>query len=56
VTAERRGPPAELAQVRERFIELVAEIRPKLHRYCARLTGSVIDGAVPPAAARVRAA
>jgi RNA polymerase sigma-70 factor (ECF subfamily) len=23
---------------------LVAELRPKLHRYCARMTGSVIDG------------
>ena len=23
---------------------LLAELRPKLHRYCARMTGSVIDG------------
>ena len=23
---------------------LFAEMRPKLHRYCARMTGSVIDG------------
>ena len=23
---------------------LVGELRPKLHRYCARMTGSVIDG------------
>src|SRR5260221_14355516 len=23
---------------------LIAELRPKLHRYCARMTGSVIDG------------
>ena len=23
---------------------LFAELRPKLHRYCARMTGSVIDG------------
>ncbi|HEV8551634.1 MAG TPA: sigma-70 family RNA polymerase sigma factor, partial [Polyangiaceae bacterium] len=34
----------ELARARERFLELVAELRPELHRYCARLTGSVIDG------------
>jgi RNA polymerase sigma-70 factor (ECF subfamily) len=38
------GPPPELAQARERFLEMVAELRPELHRYCARLTGSVVDG------------
>jgi len=27
-----------------RFLALVAEIRPDLHRYCARMTGSVADG------------
>ena len=26
------------------FLALVAEIRPELHRYCARMSGSVIDG------------
>jgi RNA polymerase sigma-70 factor, ECF subfamily len=26
------------------FEQLVTELRPKLHRYCARMTGSVIDG------------
>ena len=26
------------------FERLLAELRPKLHRYCARMTGSVIDG------------
>jgi RNA polymerase sigma-70 factor (ECF subfamily) len=35
---------AELARTRERFLELVAELRPELHRYCARLTGSIIEG------------
>ncbi len=38
------GPPS---QNREREAELVAlagELRPELHRYCARLMGSVIDG------------
>jgi RNA polymerase sigma-70 factor (ECF subfamily) len=29
---------------RRRFLELVAEIRPELHRYCARMVGSVTDG------------
>ncbi len=33
-----------MANAREQFLALVAEIRPELHRYCARLTGSVIDG------------
>ncbi len=26
------------------FAQLLAELRPRLHRYCARMTGSVIDG------------
>ncbi|MGN6570305.1 MAG: sigma-70 family RNA polymerase sigma factor [Pseudolabrys sp.] len=29
---------------RQDFARLVAATRPKLHRYCARMTGSVIDG------------
>jgi RNA polymerase sigma factor (sigma-70 family) len=29
---------------RERFLALVAEVRTDLHRYCARMTGSVTDG------------
>jgi RNA polymerase sigma-70 factor, ECF subfamily len=28
----------------ETFGQLLGELRPKLHRYCARMTGSVIDG------------
>jgi RNA polymerase sigma-70 factor (ECF subfamily) len=36
--------PSELASARERFLELVAEFRPELHRYCSRLVGSAIDG------------
>ncbi|MES1204982.1 MAG: sigma-70 family RNA polymerase sigma factor [Pseudomonadota bacterium] len=44
MTADRRSPPPELAEARARFLDLVGEIRPELHRYCARLTGSVIDG------------
>jgi RNA polymerase sigma-70 factor (ECF subfamily) len=35
---------ATLAEAREQFLALVADIRPELHRYCARLTGSVIEG------------
>ena len=44
VSADGQSPPPELGQARARFLELVAEIRPELHRYCARLTGSVIEG------------
>jgi RNA polymerase sigma-70 factor (ECF subfamily) len=37
-------PPAALAQARDQFHGLVDDLRPELHRYCARLTGSVIEG------------
>ena len=33
-----------MMEARNRFMELVDEIRPELHRYCARMTGSVFDG------------
>jgi RNA polymerase sigma-70 factor (ECF subfamily) len=36
--------PAGLAEAREQFLTLVGPVRPELHRYCARLTGSVIEG------------
>jgi RNA polymerase sigma-70 factor, ECF subfamily len=36
--------PAAFAQAREQFLVMVDDIRPELHRYCARLTGSVIEG------------
>ncbi|HEY6848433.1 MAG TPA: sigma-70 family RNA polymerase sigma factor [Terracidiphilus sp.] len=29
---------------RDQFGRLVGELRPKLHRYCARMTGSAVDG------------
>jgi RNA polymerase sigma-70 factor (ECF subfamily) len=29
---------------RQRFEGILAQLRPRLHRYCARMTGSVIDG------------
>ncbi|MBZ9670435.1 sigma-70 family RNA polymerase sigma factor [Mesorhizobium sp. ES1-3] len=31
-------------EIREPFDRLFGELRPKLHRYCARMTGSVVDG------------
>jgi RNA polymerase sigma factor (sigma-70 family) len=33
-----------MMEARDRFMELVEELRPELHRYCARMTGSVFDG------------
>jgi RNA polymerase sigma factor (sigma-70 family) len=35
---------ADLRDARARFLDLVRELRPELHRYCARMTGSVFDG------------
>jgi RNA polymerase sigma-70 factor (ECF subfamily) len=37
-------PPVETGIDRAVFDRLLGELRPKLHRYCARMTGSVIDG------------
>lgn len=41
---ETRALLPAMAEARDRFMELVEEIRPELHRYCARMTGSVFDG------------
>jgi len=35
---------SSIASARAQFLALVEGIRPDLHRYCARLTGSVIEG------------
>src|SRR5215467_5765774 len=35
---------ADARQTRKRFLELVADVRPQLHRYCARMAGSIPDG------------
>ena len=37
-------PPSALSDAREQFLAMVSGVRPELHRYCARLTGSVIEG------------
>ncbi len=39
-----RETQAAVGKARDEFLALVATIRPELHRYCARLTGSVIEG------------
>ncbi len=36
--------PSTFADAREQFLAMVGGVRPELHRYCARLTGSVIEG------------
>jgi len=36
--------PADLEQHRARFLSEVAGIRPQLHRFCSRMSGSVLDG------------
>ena len=33
----------ELRDARRHFLDLVRDLRPQLHRYCARMTGSVVD-------------
>lgn len=33
-----------IARARDEFLGMVEGIRPELHRYCARLTGSVVEG------------
>jgi hypothetical protein len=38
------APIAGPAISREAFDRLLGELRPKLHRYSARMTGSVVDG------------
>jgi RNA polymerase sigma-70 factor (ECF subfamily) len=37
-------PGVDGEEARAAFENSLAELRPKLHRYCARMTGSVIDG------------
>jgi RNA polymerase sigma-70 factor (ECF subfamily) len=36
--------PSALTAAREQFLALVDGLRPELHRYCARVVGSAIDG------------
>lgn len=33
-----------ISKARDEFLAMVESVRPELHRYCARLTGSVIEG------------
>jgi RNA polymerase sigma factor (sigma-70 family) len=42
--SESQAVLPELQESRKRFLQLVGELRPELHRYCARMTGSIADG------------
>jgi len=42
--AESRTLSAHLVEARAQFLALVGDLRPELHRYCARVVGSVVDG------------
>ena len=42
--AEEKSPPRELREAKERFLALIEDIRPELHRYCTRMTGSRVEG------------
>ena len=42
VSSDMSTPPE--SESRQAFEQLLSELRPRLHRYCARMTGSVIDG------------
>ena len=35
---------SQLEESRRQFLTLVSDVRPDLHRYCARMTGSITDG------------
>jgi RNA polymerase sigma factor (sigma-70 family) len=42
--AETHNLIPELHEGRRRFLAVVADLRPELHRYCARMTGSIAEG------------
>jgi RNA polymerase sigma-70 factor (ECF subfamily) len=41
---DSQAPPGRLDARYCAFLETIAALRPKLHRYCARMTGSTFDG------------
>ena len=42
--SELQALEAQLQEAREKFLQAVEDLRPALHKYCARMTGSVLDG------------
>jgi RNA polymerase sigma-70 factor (ECF subfamily) len=43
-STENAIPPGKFEARYVAFLETIAQLRPSLHRYCARMTGSVMDG------------
>ena len=43
-SAHQRGAGGRLEARYLAFLETITHLRPRLHRYCARMTGSVLDG------------
>ena len=41
---DSQAPPGRLDARYRAFLETIAALRPKLQRYCARMTGSTFDG------------
>jgi RNA polymerase sigma-70 factor (ECF subfamily) len=41
---DSQAPPGRLDSRYRAFLETIATLRPQLHRYCARMTGSTFDG------------
>lgn len=44
MSASKNGPLGSFDGRYLAFLETVAQLRPRLHRYCSRMTGSVMDG------------
>jgi len=44
VSLENSAILRTLQESREQFLALIEDVRPELHRYCARMTGSIADG------------
>lgn len=44
MTEDRDELLDDLRAGRQRFLAMVEDLRPELHRYCARMTGSIADG------------
>ena len=44
VASELEDLKLHLKDAREQFLQIVDDIHPPLHKYCARMTGSVFDG------------
>ena len=44
ISSELKMLETRLRETLEQFLQLVEDIRPQLHKYCARMTRSALDG------------